>query len=269
MTITDVQKKVNELKRNYGKLQSNIIWMNLREAQIDYAYQNPRAIVFTVQEPFRVRGYFAGVDGESIAEVLQMLPKGTVVEYLFREENDMKQCFENGSLDEYACYIRQTCIYAENPYHMPETGNQKLLQESYDPDFGEYPQEADVEELYQLMKDTFDPICDDMFTRERWKEIIDNKECLIGRHNNKIVSVYVWRLEGKKMYINIMINRGPANYRYNLERYVFEQIWEAGVRCTYVWCNVKNERAVKHWIERAARESKSSETLYNGVFVKM
>ena len=99
-------------------------------------------------------------------------------------------------------------ILQKNPYDIPETGRRKLLVELYDSVCKEYPQLSDVQELYELTLSTFDPLTDDIPTVEQWKNIIENKECVIHREEGKIISYYVYRLEGKKLYSNITLNRG-------------------------------------------------------------
>lgn len=268
MTFLEVQDKINHIKKNYGRLTSNILLPNVREAEIEQVFENEKALVFTVNEPYRKRGYFAGADVQSLSDVLQKLPKDTVVEYLFRRENDMKKCFEIGGLKEYACYIRRTWVYTANPYEVPETGRRRLLQELYDPNFGEYAQMSDVDELYNLVKDIFDPVCDDIFTPEHWQEIINNKECLLYRENGEIITFYVWRYEGRKLYNNMTVNLGPANYLYNLERRVFDEKWQWGNRVYYAWVNMNNQRSLKRENHKIGDALKSVEVVYDGIYIK-
>lgn len=80
---------------------------------------------------------------------------------------------------------------------------------------------------------------------EDWRRTIENKECVIVRENGKIVTLYKWRIEGKKLYGNISVNLGAANLLYDLERSVFDEYWEKGIRTMYAWINCSNNKALK------------------------
>ena len=90
-------------------------------------------------------------------------------------------------------------ILQKNPYDIPETGRRKLLVELYDSVCKEYPQLSDVQELYELTLSTFDSLTDDIPTVEEWKNIIENKECVIHREEGKIISYYVYLNRGVRI----------------------------------------------------------------------
>ena len=99
-------------------------------------------------------------------------------------------------------------------------------------------------------------------------EIIERKECLLYRENGNIVTFYVWRLEGRKLYSNLVLNEGAANFSYNLERRIFEEMWEKGIRIFYAWYNVKNKKALKRGNANTDKLIKSNEIIYNDIYIK-
>ena len=111
-------------------------------------------------------------------------------------------------------------------------------------------------------------MCDDVFTLEQWDKIIERKECLLHRENGNIVTFYVWRLEGRKLYSNMVVNEGPANFSYNLERRIFEEMWSKGIRIFYAWYNIKNKKALKRGNEKTEELIKSKEIIYNDIYIK-
>lgn len=56
----------------------------------------------------------------------------------------------------------------------------------------------DIDELYNITYETFDSVCDDVFTKEQWKEVIERQNCMLYKENGEIVAYYVWREEGKR-----------------------------------------------------------------------
>lgn len=265
MNVKNIKDFVTNLKKQYGSLYSNIIWSDLSTYEIIETYDNDTGIVIVIAERNRNKIFYAVAKLESLMNLMKNVTNGSILEYHYRDVNDMDEVFVNAGLEHYANYIRVTSIYEEKPYGK-ETGRQKLLDELYDPLCGEYPDISDVEELYNLTRDAFDPLIDDVFSVEEWKNIIRNKECLVIKENGKIVTFYVWRLEGKKLYSNMSLNLGPANYMYNLERRVFDYTWKLGIRVYYAWYNQNNVRAIKRGIMNPA--AKQNNCMYDAIYIK-
>lgn len=262
MKIKEISQRVREIRSEYRSMYTNVNWSNLDLAADVEIFDNHKGIAFLVPETNKTKVYYAAADREGIAEILERVPEGVVLEYFYKRENDMNELFECAGFSHYADYFRVTTMYEENPYGK-ETGKRKLLDELYDPECGEYPALEDVEELEKLLRDQFDPLTDDVFSKEEWTEIIKKKECLVIKENGKIVTCHVWRLSGKKLYGNISLNLGPANYMYNLERRVFDSMWEAGIRVNYAWFNEKNTKAfTKNGLTKEAGD------LYDAIYIK-
>lgn len=267
MKIQEIKEKIHTLKKVYGKIETNIYPGILCDEQEADLIENEKALVFVIQEPNRKRAFFASADEKSLSSLLTKLPSGAVTEYVFRKKiNPLKDIFENGNMEKYTSYIRETVCYSESPFSVRETGRRKLLEQMYDPTCGEYAKKEDAVELYELTKDTFDVLCDDIFTLEQWEKIISVKNCVLYRENGKIIAFYVFRLEGKKLYSNISVNKGAANHLYNLERRVFDEMWNKGIRVFYAWINNKNTKALKRNI--VDKSIKSKHVIYNSVYIK-
>ena len=247
MNIQEVKIVITDLKRKFGKLYSNIIWTDLTLHEIVEIYENEKGLVFVIAEEKRNKIFYAVTDISILKELLMQIQRTAVLEYHYKDINDMDDVFLVAGLIHYANYIRVTSTYLEKPC-WGGSKRQDMLNELYNPDCGEYPVLEDVEELDQLTRTNFDPLIDDVFSLEEWKNIIQNKECFVIKENGKIVTYYVWRREGKKLYSNMSLNLGPANYMYNLERRVFETMWNEGIRTFYAWYNEENTRAIKRGI---------------------
>ncbi len=262
MKIKEISKRVREIRSGCRLLYTNVNWSNLDLDKDVEVLDDKNGIAFLVPETNRMKVYYAAADQDGMVELLERVPSGVVLEYFYKRDNDMNELFKRAGFTHYAEYFRVTTLYEENPYGK-ETGKKKLLDELYDPECGEYPELEDAEELEKLLRDKFDPLTDDVFSRDEWIEIIKRKECLVIKENGKIVTCYVWRLSGKKLYGNISLNLGPANYMYNLERKVFDSMWEAGIRVNYAWFNEKNSRAfTKSGLTKKAGD------LYDAIYIK-
>lgn len=259
-----ISDKVTALKKTRKKIYTNIIWSEIEKYQIEEVYENEKAIVFILTRREKKNIYFAATDIEGLKQLMVNVPKGGVLEYQCRKYNDMQDVFLDMGFEHYTNYIRVNYLYKENPYGK-ETGKRKLLAELYDPDCCEYAEERDIDELDQITRNSFNPIGDDIFTYEEWKEVIARKECLVIREDENIVAYYVWRLEGKKYYSNIIVNMGPANLSYTLERKVFDEMWKNGIHMIYAWFDEKNYKALKR---NNITVQKLSGVIYNSIYVK-
>lgn len=269
MKIYEIKQKMRTLKKTWGSTETNFYPGVADDEQEAEVFENERALVFIVQEPNRRRAFFAFAEEDSLKDLLLKIPEGTITEYIHKQKkNPLEQLFKDSNMEQYALYIRSTLCYHANPFTIPETGRRKLLMEMYDPSCGEYAKEEDAAELYELTKETFDILCDDVFTMDQWKEIIANQECLLYRENGKIITFYVFRLEGKKLYSNMSVNKGPANHLYNLERRIFEEMYDKGIRIFYAWYNNKNYKALKRGNKNADKVIKSKQIIYNQIFIK-
>lgn len=265
MNDADIKKKVAEIKKQSKEFLSNIYPGKLDSGDYDVIEQDGAIFVF-VEEPFRKVGLFAAKDKETLVQILRGIPSGIMIEWIYRDENILKEIMEEAGIQEYTMYIRRTYTYCNNPYQIPESGKRKLLQDLYDPDRGEYPVDEDAEELYDLAQSVFDVNCDEIFSVEQWRDRIRKKEVLVYREADKIIACYVWRQEGKKLYSNISINTGPANCLYNLERRVFEQMWEKGIKTHYFWRNNFRKKVRLHY-ETSIECIDKEDILYNMIYL--
>lgn len=269
MKICEIKDKIRQFKKINLKIETNFYFGILNDGQEAEVFENEKALVFIVQEPNRIRAFFAFAEKNSLRELLLKIPSGTVMEYIHKEqENPLEHIFIAGGMEQYAVFLRRTFCYSENPYTIPETGRRKLLAEMYDPSCGEYATDRDVRELYELDRENFDVLCDGVFDLEQWKQVVSNQECLLCRENGKIIAFYVFRLQGKKLYGNRAMNLGPANYLYNLERRVFEDMWNKGIQVFYSWYNVKNTKALNRFNKEADRVIKFRSIIYNTIYIK-
>lgn len=263
MTCGDVMQRVASLKREYGKLLTNIIPGAMKQ-ELEYELLREGAgIVVIAYEPYRKRGFFAAKDRETLEALLKDLPENIMFEWIYRDENILEGIMNRVNIQLYATYVRHMSVWSENPYRIPAKGGSALLlQEMYEPESGEYARESDAEELCELSKSVFDTNCDDVYTVEEWRELIAHREVLVSRGKEKILSCYAWHLEGNRLYSNIVINLGPANLLYNLERRIFDEMWDKGIRVFYVWRNMKNEKAFK----RLGALPERTDVLYNAIY---
>lgn len=266
MDYEGVIEKIDSYRRKYGKCITNII-LGAMKTEVKYdIIERESGLIIVGHEAHRKRGYFIAEDITELKKLLQDVPENVFFEWIYRDENILAEIEKDICLTLYETYFRISDVWAKNPYEVPIEGRRSILQEMYDSACGEYAVEQDAEELYNLSRSVFDTNCDDVFTVEEWKKRISEKEVLIYRENSKIVSCYVWRLEGRKLYSNISINRGAANILYNMERRIFTEMWEKGIRTYYAWYNTKNKKELARGNKNACKYILREDIIYNAIY---
>lgn len=266
MSYEEIISEINRLKRRYGKLLTNVIPQALKKALGYQTIQREEGLIIIAQEPYRKRGYFAVKDEKTLMTLLKGLPHNVIFEWIYKDENLLEEIMYSANIKHYATYMRISRTWEANPYEVAEKGVRLLLQKRYDCSCGEYAVEEDAEELYELSKSVFDVNCDDVFTVEEWRKRILNKEVLIYREEKEIIACYVFRLEGKKLYSNIAINQGSADILYSMERRIFTEMWEKGIRVYYAWFDVKNKQAISRNFNNAKYLLSYENVIYNAIY---
>ena len=259
---------INQIKKGASEYISNIIYGMIKVEQIVDVIKQDDFLIIIVQEPFRKRAFFCAKNKAGLSRMFECLPEDIYVEWLYKDDNEVDQYAQRAGLEQYALYIRFMQTYNGNYYEYSEPEKRDILSELYDETFGEYPSEKDAEELYELSVRIFDANCDEVFTVDEWKRRIERKEVLIYRECGEIITVYAWRLEGKKLNSNLAVNLGPANYLYNMQRRVFTQLWRRGIRTNYYWINTANAPALNRLSVINKSFIEGEERIYNAIYVK-
>ena len=263
---------MTRIKREKGEVITNFTLSSVDEEACEQVYSTDTCYATLYWDIDKYVLNFVVASLEDLHNLVQSIPDNTTIPIVYKEECELNSFFMPMDLTLHATYQRTTVRYKSNPYLFPEISKRRqILPKMYDPHCGEFPLEEDAEELDRLCRKVFDPICDDMFTIEQWKQMIRDKNILVYKDDEEeITAVYVWRLEGKKLYSNMSVNTGAANTLYNMERRVFEKMWNDGIRVFYGWGNLDNVDAKKHAMpENAIREcAESINILFCDIYYK-
>jgi hypothetical protein len=269
----DILTRIKEQKERYSnRLLTNIITDRLTDTDtsIDKIVSEGQSFGFILKEKNRNNLYFSAINESELLRILGKIDSGIYTGFFYKDDYEpYKSIMQRSAWQEYATYFRITIVYDSNPYEIPLTGRKAILQEMYDPDCGEVPDKENIPKLMKLIAEEFDPVVDDSYTEKEWADIIDRRECLICRENDEIITLFVWHVEKNTLYNSMIINRGPANLSYNLERRSFEEAWSTGIRKQYYWTRLDNRQAVaRHGKVTNGGAVKSSSVLYNTIYKK-
>lgn len=265
------KQEMARIKREKGAAITNFTMSSVEEEKCDHIYSTDTYYATLYWDIDKYVLNFVVASLEDLHNLIESIQGNTVISILYKEDCELNSFFTSMGVELYATYQRTTICYKSNPYLIPEQSKRRqLLPKMYDPQCGEFPHEKDAEEIDRLCRKVFDPLCDDMFTIEEWKEKIKSKNVLVYKDDGEITALYVWCLEGKKLYSNMSVNIGAANTLYNMERRVFEEMWNSGIRVFYGWGNLKNTNAKKHAIPESSvlKCAKSINRLFCDIYYK-
>lgn len=267
MRLDQINVAIGEIKSLGGNGISNIVYSKLSRHQEYETISIEGAIAILVPEAYRTTAFFVASGEEQLCRLLQKLPQGVYIETFHKMRWDgVGKLLKKAGFSCYASYVRETVTYIKNPYEFPIGERELLLGKFYDQNMGEVPKIEDAEAIFSLCMQTFDPVIDDVFSVEEWRNVIRNRECLMIRSNTKIVTLYKWRVEGKKLYSNVLINLGPANLAYNLQRKVFDSCWREGIRTIYSWINVDNKKSLERRLDNNLEIISGRNYLYQSIY---
>lgn len=269
LTILEIGNKIEKLKKKYGQCISNIILYKFDKNMVVNAIELECGIAFVIKEVYRNCVYFACVNKESIVLLLKEIESDVILEFISSELYGFEygEFFEKSGFEKYTTFCRTTITYKNNPYFKPTTKRRKILGKFYNPSICELACISDAEEIMKMQKLFFDTRVDDVYTIEDLRRIIEQNCCVVAREKGEIIAYYVFRLEGKKLYSNLSVNRETADVLYSLERSVFDEYWEKGIRTFYWWVNMNNVAAMKR-AEEDPNDILVMKKIYNHIYYK-
>lgn len=265
MKLDELNRLIREIK-SQGNCITNAAFTDFTEESLIQVEYNSKALIYVVKKDHYNKAFFYTTSVEELNKLIGKIKIPFLLFFNCKDKDD--KTLSSLGLKMYSLYVRDTVRYTENPYLMEETNKRRrILKEMYDPNCGEYAQESDAEELLDLSKELFDDKSDEIPSLTEWREICKNRECLIYREDNvdegnPIIAFYVWHLEGKKLYSRMSANKFTANILYNLERRIFTDYFDKGIRVFYGWSDY-------YYSAAHGRRSDSSSKLINRIYCQI
>lgn len=207
--------------------------------------QRKSTVIFTVNDGEVFRAYYYSSNQKELTECLKTLPLGTIIDIISKEKNvDMEWLNEAGFFP-YATYGRfGRTLHTEREER--ERMSTNPLDRFFSDKYGEYAKKSDVAELQKIIYDTFDANSDHLLSDREMLELIEKKWVIIQRDRNQICCVFIYRIEGKKIYYNLSINKSTADVLYSIQKKaLLSAISKWGVRYVYGWISLNNKQALK------------------------
>lgn len=178
--------------------------------------QDMGTIIWGLQEEFVYRIYFMSNNFYTLSNCLKRVPKGAVTDLICKGEiGQLGEIIKKSGWKNYAEYVRNTVpVKAKKE----KTKMELLLEKMYNPDCAQLANESDIPAIRKLMIDTFDPVNSEILTENELRELIRGESVWLYKINEKICTLYIYRIEGKKRYGAMTYNCLSADYLYSVTR---------------------------------------------------
>lgn len=269
LSYRSIFDKINRIKKNAQVHQTDYIsnyysfYDRSKEGELYDAMLSDDTILFIVSDIGDInRVFFATYNVEVLSDMLLDVRMSCLIDYnTFQEENPLADVIQKGGFTHYSTYIRRHYDISANngQYNNKESA---LLDRFYSDEIVSYACKEDADEIYAILWDVFDPKRDHLPNKDILIKWIEDERVLYYREEGTIYSLYIYEVQGRKMYSAFSYNKTSADKLYCLEKKAFiDAVERDHVTQKYSWVNVKNLRA-------AGRTDYINENFFNHIYYK-
>lgn len=239
MKSNDIFTKISSIKR--GKkdyYDSNIFFV---PEEIDKVVANEHAIVYAWNDKGVERVYFAANDPEALRPLLEEMPPESGIEMIGKQLNHETEAvildagyrlFE--TYDRASIYNLKEDVYKNIPDKYKDVNIWDIIQ---------YAERKHAQDIYDMLYDTFDPFTSHLPTLDQIVVDIEHRNVVVVIENGHVAGFIIFKVIGRKVYIEQIINRGRSVYMHALYMGVLEKAMADGINIAYTWVKEGNERA--------------------------
>ena len=268
MKIDDILRRCTDIKKERKPVFYNYYNKYLgRDVEFD-VIEGKGTIVFGIREEFIYRIYFCSNNLVTLKCCLEKVPANSVTDWVCKGEiGEIGGVLEESKWKRYAEYVRNTIPVQKKIRNKAKTRLELLLEKKYDPECAEPAEESDIPAIRKLMIETFDPVNSEVLTEDELRELIRKKTVWLYKVGEKICTLYIYRIEGKKRYGAMTYNCLSADYLYNVTRKANDISNKIHKPIShYGWIDVNNKK-IKRTLEKT--NSMQMDGVRNYIFQKL
>ena len=241
--IHDIYSLQKEIKKNGKKYYTN--YYTIDSADDFQIVKGKESVVFFAKEECFQRAYYFTSDLDELTSLFMRMKEMLVMDIICQGDmkEEEKRAFEQAGFAKYAVYCKRQYPLEKGGRTEKDTG---IFDEFYNPDFFQFAKDSDVPEIEALLYSVFDTVVSHLPTKERLAEMVQNRNVVCYRANGQIVALYIFLVQGRKLYSNISYNIASADVLYSMERRARELAYEEyGVKWVYAWYDIENKKALR------------------------
>lgn len=259
--IGEIQQIIDGFKEKGKRTKTNYYYTYQNFSDSFDVWEGTATIVFGIKEGMVYRVFYCSQNEEELGECLKQVPEGAVLEFITKEKVINENFLARAGFELYDTYGRlgrSLLGYEEEKERM----KMQRMGCFYDDSYGEIATKHDLSELQKVIYGTFDVKADHLLTDKEMLELIEKNQVIIQRECGKICCIFIYKIQGKKIYYNLSLNRSTADVLYSIQqKELLKAIREKGVIYMYGWISLNNKAAVK-------RNENISIDKYNYIFLK-
>ncbi|MGX8773425.1 MAG: N-acetyltransferase family protein [Bacillota bacterium] len=240
MDFMTVMRKMTDIKKEKTDYYDSNIYAKIDD--VDMYEEADGTMALGVKDRNVLRVSFASNNPETLADVLSRFPSFSGIEVICPEINEKtKSAILSAGYRQKFIYLRG--INKNLAETLEEVGRGKYS----DVNINDYVQEAsvaDAEDIYSYIHDVFDDLGDHLETYDEVVEDIKNGRYHINRTDGSLNAIVKSIIEGRKVNMEYIANRGPSVLAHSLYLYALREAAEQGVNVAYNWIREDNDRSI-------------------------
>lgn len=251
MKITEILRESRSIKQKGLPFYTNY-YNQCKDIDDDFlVFRAERALVFVWNDLGVQRIYFFSSDLRELQEILSQINTESVIDFITRDKDALKDIFEVAG---YTLYMEYGRFYQERG-HVNAQGAE-LQRAIFDDNLEEKTVstsscceaalESDAEEIDKCLRRVFDPYEAHFYSLDKLREHIRKGWVLVFRENGNIVAGNLFEVQGKKAYGAYTWNNGDPNVIALLHYKTNQYFDPLDIKCSYCWMRLNNRRIIRY-----------------------
>lgn len=258
-TSENIIAKISFLKQQKKKVytNSNIIFTKFpcRKWSV---YESEKSLLIIIVEKEIIRCTFYTIDFEDLKKIIINLKGNLVIEVVSKNKDNMKKEIEEMGLKRIVIQKRVSSKDVSDVFKP----NSSIIN-CYNKSIGSIATDLDIEQINDMLWNTFDIKSSHLKSKEKLIEQIENKEFYIYKNgNNKIEMLIQYKFSPKCFYFNQVINIGEKKLFHALTLNLLKKYCEQGGKYAYAWINEGNIASFKYFEKYTLVE----DGVYNSIY---
>lgn len=259
-TLAQVQSQIALVRSSKGIITTNC-FTPLREDVHYEMFSCGKAVAFAYDDQGVRRVFFVSGNDSDLVAALERFTPDSLIEIVSRDQHEAFALLASAGYEHHATFVRVSCPDLDRSLtnHIPPD-----LLESTDETIGHMATIGDAARVLGLLRRLFDARTSHIPPLAELEAMIDDGNVWLVEQNGEIVALLIFKIEGKKFYINHIYNKAGRNVIHSLLLTRIKNAMRQGVNYGYAWIDEKNARSLAFH----ARYSMKPDGLYSVSYVK-
>lgn len=239
MKFGQIMSIMDELNRNRIAGTVSNYYRNISiDTDVACFFRDKNAVAFGIRENALLRVYFMGVK-EEVSGLLCEFPKESVMDCVSRKQVDYTWIGKSG-------FVRKEELlrYTNTDMTIVFMEEQMLRREVVSEEPYYLASSKDLEKILKLIYRHFDVVSSHYPSSADVMRLIEQELVWIVKERGEITSLALCALEGKKFYLNYLLNLSEKVSGRNLLARAMCEVIDRGCKYGYMWVSKDNTRAI-------------------------